>query len=254
MPRMVRWTLLALLAATPAHAVDLHYDTYAAGVNVLDIDASFDLGPDSYRATVTTRTVGAFSLIMRGQQRSTADGRFNGARSVPNRFFSSGTLNGKSRVTQVDYRNGQPDVRQLVPPNVDEEREAVPVSLTAGTVDTLSASAGLLHQVNTTRRCDGETTTYDGRRLATLQGRTSGMQTLDPTSRSSFSGPALRCDFVGRQVGGFKLDEDRARLARPQNATVWFAAITPDGPMVPVRIAFSTRFFGDATMYLAPKG
>ncbi len=253
---MIRWLLLcSLVASTPARAIDAYYEAYAAGLEVIDMDASLDVAPERYRMRLDYRTVGAFNLVMRSHQETTVEGRFMGARPMPERFYSAGTLRGGPRVTQIDYQAGLPVIRQLVPPN-ETEREAVPTAQQAETVDTLSAVAELIHQVNTTGRCEGRATTFDGRRLSTLEARTSGEQVLEPTGRSSFSGPALRCDFVGRQLAGFLLDEDRERLQRPQAGSAWFAAVTPGGPKIPVRIVFKTRWFGDATMYLAtkPKG
>ena len=243
--------MLCLLAA-PALAVEAHYEAYAAGVPVLDLHARFDVQQDRYSVALDSRTVGAFSLVMRSQQHSAVEGRFVGARPVPSRFTSSGVLRGGPRVTEIDYQAGQPVVRQLVPPN-EAEREPVAPAQQANTVDTLSAAAELIHQVNATGRCEGQVHTFDGRRLSVLEARTSGEQVLEPTGRSSFAGKTLRCEFVGRQLGGFILDEDKDRLSRPQQGTAWFAAVEPGGPMIPVRIAFRTRWFGDATMYLVGK-
>ncbi len=112
--------------------------------------------------------------------------------------------------------------------------------------------AQLIRQVNATGRCEGSARTFDGRRLATMRAWTVGYEDVPPTRLSSFAGRALHCEFEGRQIGGFVLDEDRERLERPQRGSAWFAAITPGGPLVPVRISFHTHWFGDATMYLAP--
>ena len=92
--------------------------------------------------------------------------------------------------------------------------------------------------------------TFDGRRLAVLQARTVGLEFLLPYSRTSYSGNALHCTFDGRVLAGFRLDEDRDRQQREQHGEAWFAAVTPGGPQVPVRISFHTRWFGDATMYI----
>lgn len=248
---MMRWTLpLLLLSTVPAAAVDAYYETYAAGVNVIDLDVQFDIRPDSYRMLMDYRTVGPLNLVFSGKQRFTAEGRFVKDAVAPIRFFSTGTLRGDPRVTQIDYPGGQPVVRQLVPPN-DAEREPVPPERQADTIDTLSAMASLLRRVGATGRCDGRSTTFDGRRLSVLEARTAGTQALEPTGRSLFAGPALRCDFTGRQTGGFLVGEDRARLERPQEGSAWFAAV--DGVMLPVRMSFRTRWLGDATMYLATR-
>ena len=244
--------LLLVVFAAPAGAVEVHYEAYAAGLNVIAVDADFDVSADRYRVKLEYRTVGGLSLVMSSRQSTTVEGRFAGGRAVPQRFYSAGTLRGGPRVTQIDYRDGQPVVRQLMPAT-ETEREPVLPAQQADTIDSLSAMAELIHTIQRTGRCDGKATTFDGRRLSVLEVRTSGPQTLEAQARSSFAGATLRCDFVGRQLAGFMLNEDRTVLQRPQIGTAWFAPLVPGGPVVPVRIAFKTRWFGDATMYAAVK-
>lgn len=245
-------TFLALMlvpAAVHAETVTAHYAAYAAGLNVIVMDATFELTPALYRLQLDYRTTGTFGVFVRSQQSTIAQGSFAAGRAEPRRFASSGVLRGEQRKTEIDYQDGQPVVRQLVPPS-DKEREAVAADQQRGTIDTLSAMAQLLGQVNRTGRCDGIVQTFDGRRLASLRSWTVGMAPIPASSVSSFSGPALHCDFEGRQLGGFMLDQDRATLQQPQRGSAWFAAVSPGGPMLPVRISFHTRWFGDATMYL----
>ena len=51
--------------------------------------------------------------------------------------------------------------------------------------------------------------------------------------------------------GGRLFGEAASWLAVP--GSVWFAATTPGGSMVPVRVVIPTRFVGDVTVYLAAK-
>lgn len=241
--------LLLLTSVARAQAVHASYSAYAAGLNVINMDADFSVLPEQYRIHLAYHSVGTFSLVVRTQQDTVVEGRFVRDHAVPSRFFSQGVLRGQPRVTQIDYPGGQPSVRQLVPPN-DAERETVAPAQQANTIDTISAMAELVHRVNATGRCEGQAMTFDGRRLTDLHAQTTATEVLEPTSRSSFSGPALRCDFTGRQLGGYKLGEDREHLKRPQYGTAWFAALQPGGPKIPVRISFHTEFFGQATMYL----
>ena len=249
--------LVALLPSVrPAAAAEptrAHYEAYAGGLNVLRMDADFTITAQDYRVHTVLRTAGTLSAVMRAEQDTTVQGRFVGNRPQPARFYSYGHSRGRQRVTQVDYPAGQPDIRQLIPPAEGDEREPVPPEQQRNTVDTLSAMAQLIRQVGSTGRCEGKVMTFDGRRLAELSARTAGQEVLEPTSRSSFSGPALRCDFVGRQIAGFKKDEDRQALARPRTGSAWFAPLVPGGQPVPVRVSFRTGLFGDAVMYIANK-
>ena len=80
------------------------------------------------------------------------------------------------RLAEIAYHQGKPVVRQLVPPNTDE-REPVPDSLQANTIDTLSALAQLIHVVAETGRCDTTVRTYDGRRAVEIEAHTVGVET-----------------------------------------------------------------------------
>ena len=244
--------LLLIPLAAQADPVQVSYATYAAGLNVLNMDATFDVTPTQYRARLDYHTAGTFGLFLRGGQDTTVSGRFDQGRPAPVRFYSAGSMRGQTRVTQIDYTNGQPVVRQLIPPN-EEEREDVPMDRRANTVDTISAMADLIRQVNQTGRCDGHVVTFDGRRLSELTARTVGVEILPPYSRSSFTGQALHCAFEGRQLAGFKLDEDKAEQSRMQRGDAWFAAIAPGGQKIPVQISFHTVWFGEATMYITAR-
>ncbi len=247
--------ILALMAAPaaaqPAHQ-QLTYSAYADGLNVMDVEADVAVSQDNYRLKVSYHITGLIGVFVNAESTTTVDGRFQGDTPVPRELFSAGRLRGRQRVTQIDWQNGRPIVSQLVPP-VEAERDPVPADEQAHTVDTLSAMASLLHQVALSGRCEGALTTFDGRRLSSIEAHTVGEEVLPKTERSSFEGPALRCDFEGRQLAGFVRDEDINVLKRPQHGSAWFASLAPGEPPVPVRIAFQTRVMGPTTMYLTAR-
>ena len=252
--KCLRHVLLAgAVASGPACAqpasVRLAYAAYFAGVNVADMQASFALSPQTYRIQLSFALTGALGALFHAQGISTADGRFQGDVAEPRELFSTGQFRGETRVTQIDWRAGQPTVTQMLPP-LEPERDRVPAAEQLHTIDPLSAMAVLLHRLWTTGGCEADARTYDGRWLSEIAARTVGEETLDPTSRSSFHGTALRCDIEGHQLAGFVHDTDEASLHKPHRASVWFARTTPGGPLLPVRIALENRGFGAATMYL----
>jgi len=242
--------LLFIPGVARADAVRAHYAAYSTGLNVLRLDAEFAINPRDYRVHLVFRTSGTVGALLRAEQDTVVEGAFANDRPLPRRFFSSGQFRGRPRVTQIDYLNGRPDVRQLTP-STEEEREPVAVADQAGTIDSLSAMAQLVRQVNASGRCEGRSRTFDGRRLAELSAHTAGQEALEPTGRSSFAGPTLRCDFEGRQLAGFRLDADRTKAQRPRRGSAWFAATVPGGPMIPVRMQFEADLIGSITMYLA---
>jgi hypothetical protein len=245
----------AALAQTPVVPSALHatYETYAAGVHVAEVDTGLSFGPRDYQMNLSYHTTGLVGLFFRGHQFDRVNGRWRGQHAAPSEFIGQGEWRGVERLADIGYLDGRPTIRHLMPPNTDE-REPVPDTLQANSIDTLSALAELIHVVQETGRCEATVRTYDGRRAVEIEAHTAGEEILAADRRSSFAGKTLRCDFKGRMLSGFKFDDNRERDSKPMHGTAWLAPVVPGNPPLPVRMAFETRWFGDAVMYLTGIG
>jgi hypothetical protein len=251
-PHRLVMALCLLLLAAPARAQEatqLSYAIYAAGLNVLAVDAKADIDRDGYRIDLSYRTTGLFGAVFPSRIESFVQGRWNGLQPAPLRFASWGVARGKQRRIVIDYPDGQPAIRSLVPAT-EPDRDLVPPDMQRDTMDTLSAMAYLVRQVAQTGRCDGTVRIFDGRRVLETASATAGTEALRPDHRSAFNGRALRCDMRGRQLAGFQHDADEAEIRRVHLSEAWLAPLRPGQPALPVRVAFETRFFGRATAYL----
>jgi len=231
------------------------YAAYVGGLNVLNLDASFDLNEPDYRVEITFETAGVLATFLNGRQVSRVEGGVEpgpAGRLLPATYRSDGLWRGRTRLTEIDYRADPPRI-ELDPPNTSE-RELVPAELQAGTVDALTALAALLRRVAATGRCEGEARLFDGRRVTDMTARTEGSETLAPHRYGSYSGTALRCGFEGRQVAGFWTGRDRTEQASPRSGTVWFASPAPGAPLMPVRIEADTGSFGRGIIHLTAVG
>lgn len=244
---------LATVQAGSETPVRVSYVAYAAGLQIAAVDASFQLDPNAYRVELALRTTGVVGWLFRTQTVTTVDGNWRADRPAPHQFLSQGEIRGEPRFSLIDYKQGQPLVRQLIPPN-ETEREPVPPEIQANSVDSLSAMAELVRVARRTGGCEGTTRVFDGRRASDVTARTVGEEIVPPSSRSVFTGPALRCDFVGQMVAGFWLDADRKAGQKPMKGSAWLANSLPGAPAggtrLPVRITFESRWFGDVTLYL----
>ncbi len=244
--------LLVCLALTPhraAAATELAYTLYALGLPIADATLGADLSAQSYRISLTYRTVGLAELAIGGRLEQQAHGVFSGQAVLPKLFSSKARARGRDRVVSLSYRDETPSIAAIHPPP-ETEREEVPAPLRVRTMDPLSKIAALLRRVAATGRCDGDARDYDGRRLEVFQARTMGEETLPGSARSSFAGPALRCEFVSQILAGFRLGRDRNEDARPHGGIVWLAPVGTDGQRWPVRLEIETRWFGHADIYL----
>lgn len=257
MRRLLLPVLLLSLSIGTAEAAHLSYAIHGSvlglDAEVASIEADLQLEPDAYDVRLSYRTAGVTSLIVTASNASEARGRFDHGAASPTSFTSAGVFRGEQRRVEIAYDQGVPDVRALVPPS-EPKRDPVPPAEQRGTIDPMSAMAQLVSTVARTGRCDGTLTTFDGRRVVAFTARTAGVQDLSRTDRSTFAGPALRCDVVSQQIAGFKHDDDEPRMHRPQSSSAWFARITPAGPPLLVRATFPTVFLGLVTMYLTSAG
>jgi hypothetical protein len=233
------------------------YDGFAHGLLVLKMRATLGFTQTGYSGALSFHTAGMVGWMIHDTDDSEVHGRFVQAdpsdpapdRADPMDFVSIGNLRGVDRVTRMTYKDGAPVIQTLTP-DPKLERSAVPPEATPHTLDNLSAIAMLVRQVADTGRCDGGGTLFDGRRLTTLSARTSGTQMLAPTNRSIFAGQALRCDFDGTQLYGFKNDESQVDQRRTKHGNAWLASLLPHQPPVPVRVIFTNKALGEVTLYL----
>ena len=240
----------ALVTNPPRASAELAYAGYVAGLNVSNIRAAFQFGPQGYEMGVAFRTAGLIGTFFKAENIARVEGAWRGTLAAPRAYASAGVWRGSPRQIEIDYPAGQPLIKTFLPAT-DPEHEPVPQSMRQNTMDALSAVASLVHTVASTGRCEGETTTFDGRRVSKISVRTIGMENLPVESRSSFAGQALRCDVDGRQIAGFATDAGPDDMVRkPQHSTVWLAVVQPDMPAVPVMISLEVRFMGHMTVYL----
>jgi hypothetical protein len=236
-------------AQSATESLTFDFATYAAGLNVVNFEGSFSADSRQYRLDLVYHTSGIFGAVIHSDMDTRVNGIWTDNTVSPLQFYSWGHIRGVARRTLIEYANGQPEIRDLQPPN-EQEREPVPVASQRNTVDSLSAIALLMRHVADTGRCDGAITTFDGRRLARITVATGGQDMLTASHGSHFAGPALRCDFVGQQLAGFRRDDDPDVVRRPHRGSAWFARLSPGAMPVPVRLSFRTQWFGDAVAYL----
>jgi hypothetical protein len=242
------------LAARPASAqpITATYTVHAAGLTVMEINATLDITERGYMVEFRSRMRGLVSAFASGQTTTRVEGVWEGDAARPRRYVSEGVWRGEPRRTVLEWQGSQPAIRTMVPPNQDE-REPVPDALQRNTIDSLSAMAQLVRLVRRDGHCNGAVRVYDGRRLSELAARTQGRDRFPP-ARDEWSGTALKCAFEGRFLAGYRKGEDVEAARRPQTGTAWLAEVTPGRPPIPVRIDHASRWMGTLTARLASYG
>jgi hypothetical protein len=245
---------MCLLSPWPAGAastgtLSMQFDGYAHGLIALKMAGDLTLDKGGYSGRLTLRTAGMVNWFSHMDSDSAVRGRFSASGVEPAQFDSTGTTRGAARAMHIVYQAGIPHIVQQVPP-VDDARTPVPPADSAGTIDTLSAIALLVHQVAERGTCDGAVRMFDGRRVTALTARTVGYETVSLSGKTRFNGRALRCDFDGVRVAGFIKTDDMAQQRRMRHGSAWLAPVVPGAPPVPVKVVFDNKVLGQVTLYL----
>jgi len=236
-------------APAPPVALRLTYVTYAGGFTTVRLSATLGLEAEGYRLAIDYRTVGTVGFLFPGHDMAAAQGTWQAGGAAPASFQSAGDWGGRPFGVLMDYADGAPEIRRLEPRQA-AVRESVPAALRQHTIDTVSAMALLFERMANGEGCRLAARVFDGRRLMRLTSEAGGTEELAATIRSFFHGPAEKCDVTGQVLAGFLRSEGPAERERMHRGAVWFAHPIPGLPLLPVRMEFTTKWFGTATMYL----
>lgn len=245
--------LVALAAPAMAEPLRAIYSVRGGGFQVMEVEAIFDFDtPGRYAVRASWRSTGLARILGSARFSAGVDGRWAGSQARPTRYFLDGTMRGEPRKVVLEYPGGQPLMRLHVPQD-DPDREPVPPEMTRDTIDQLSATAQLIRMLAETGRCDGRASIYDGARRVEMQTRTAGRDRLFPWS-TAWSGEATRCAFTGRQIAGFRRNDDSERAREPQEGTAWLAPPRQGDLPIPVRLEVPNRLMGALSVYLMEVG
>ena len=246
--------LLAALCAgpRPAGASDadvLHYTARLHGVALLAATVCVRLEATRYAASLSARTLGLAEFLVHGRSESRVDGTVDAAGLKPRAYAERGRLSGEDHEIAIDYPAGNPVLRVSTPPQ-EAYRLAVTASALPGSLDGLSTVALQSLAATRTGACLPEARVFDGRQVRRLTMRPAGTDTLARSSRSVFSGQALRCETDSVMLAGFLKSDTVKSQSRPRHGRLWLAPAVPGGPAVPVRLTFDAELLGEVVVDL----
>lgn len=227
---------IASAAVAADDQVTAQYAVYTHGFHVADVTIDYRLTDWGYGIRSHLVAGGFLSWLLHMDIQSQAEGRFIGDRAMPIRYESKGFSRGRHRDVILDYKDGAPHVTTLDPP--EPKRAPVEASALSNALDTLSAMALLLKTVRTTGACNGSANIFDGLRLTAMVSHGPVKAEVPDGYDRKFGGAALRCDFVGRQTGGFITGSDNVeKFKAPHAGAAWFQNLSGLG-LVAVRVQF----------------
>jgi hypothetical protein len=229
--------LLVLLSPAAAEPWRATYFITAAGLPIAQAELRFTLDGPRYSVESRLSSLGVARLFLRGEQVARSEGVWAAGQPQPRMHDSQGNWRGVLRRTRLEYgTDGTPRVAVLVPAQ-DMPRSPVPQSAWPGTLDGLSALAGLTRHVRDTANCDTQARSFDGRRLTQFR-------VAQEMPTPILATPTLRCVIEAETLAGHPLDRDPEDARRPLRIIAHFGVTSPDTRALPLRVELASRWWG----------
>jgi hypothetical protein len=234
--------LLAVLltgAAPGGKPLVVHYEAFALGLPVMRFDFRLDQSGERYEVDGEAQTLGLLRVFYRLDMATESQGTV-AADSLRPRFHEHRlTTRGHRRLAHLDY-SGDGSVAASLVPAEDSGRPKPTAQQTEHTMDPLSAILAIGRSIARIGNCAGRFAVFDGRRRYDLVLADEGVERVDPSSISAYSGEARRCPVAVVKIAGFSFDQDYS--PHTTNGLVWFATLRPDAPALPIRIEFDSNW------------
>lgn len=212
--------------------VNLDYQIYFGGLNVIRVGIELGLGPTGYEVEARTETVGLTGYFAPWRSTAFTRGEIEGGRIEPVQHRVEAQWRGKPRTIAIDFVDGEVTQLYLDPPAAKDPREEIPATLRRGAVDPASALLTLVRVMGEGKGCSGRFAVFDGRRRYDVVVVEQGPETLASNNYSAFEGQTIRCDFHVEPLVVNAPDHKR----RFRSGRAWFAELFPGRPVVPVRL------------------
>jgi hypothetical protein len=252
--------LTTLFLPRAAAAQDLIYEVYAGGINAVTAELAInESGKTRYSIHLTAETKGLLGKLAPWRGTFETKGwRLKGGRLQPETYESSSTWRGEEEIKIFTYdKNGAFRNFQARAGDRNKHPKMPDRELTAGTIDSLTATLNILNKVAQGGKCEGGDDVFDGSRRFKLAFHDEGAETLTGTGLNIFTGLAARCTVEVVPDGGKWHQKPRGWMSIQEQGrqkgslpTIWLAKLGKNEPAVPVKIRVLTDY-GTLFMQLA---
>ena len=228
----------------PTSTIQLVWQVYLGGFNLGNVGLKTSFNSSGYSAVSKLKTAGVVNSFYEAIIDASSVGSVAGSTLLP-RKYNSNTVNEKQS-QKVDLTYTASGIELFAEPAYNVNRFPVTEEQKRGTLDPLSgivfARSGV--SVSPTKQCGDTVRVFDGRRRYDIELKYEGQDKVK--SDGGYSGPAVKCTVVYKQIAGFKPNLNKGK-ALP-TITAWFATFesTSGGPVkqfvVPVKIMTETPY------------
>lgn len=237
--------LAAILLPIAASAADsglrsaqLGFGVYALGGRAFDVELDARRDSEGMKVVSGVRSTGTANLLLRFRMESDLRLRLDpGGRLSPLRYASQsdGSFSRRS-IVMVWGADGLPSTIVDPPPENDDRDPVLPEQI-RNTFDPTTALLARALARDSAAPCTGSDRIFDGRRRYNLHYESLGMDSLPPSERSAYAGPALKCQLRFEPIAGYtRKHMENTRKLENEVTEMWLARLPGQPVWLPVRL------------------
>jgi hypothetical protein len=237
-------------AASPS-LQKMEYDVYAGGFHVVSADLTVDLTKKaSYYLNLSAYTHGLLAKLAPWKGSFETRGWYDANKKAaqPEEHKSTATWRGELDIDTYRYgKDGSFKEYRVKEHDKAEDVRQPEEALTKDTIDVLTATLAAMQSVADKGACASEDEIFDGKRRYKIMFKDVKQDMLEKTRYNVYAGPAMECIVEVKQLAGKVREKPRGWLSiqeqgreRGTMPTIWFAALEPGQPAIPVKIRVKT--------------
>jgi len=235
----------------------LVYDVYASGIHVVQAALTIDTKePGRYAVLLNGHTRGFLKTLAPWEGTFETNGWVLDDKTFqPELHKSTAVWRGEADVKEYFYgREGIFKGFRITGADAEPEDKEVGGELTQGTIDVLTASLEMMHNVAGGSDCMGTSEVFDGKRRFEMIFNHKDQVMLQPSRYNIFEGPAVKCTVEVKPIAGKWHKKPRGWLSiqeqgRARGTTVWVGRFEGDDLALPVKVFIKTAY-GSLFMHL----
>ncbi len=237
--------ILMILLVSPASAYErsavLSYDVYVGGIKVVEIGLEAEIGPKKYSVDVSLKEVKFFSIFFSWKMRLSSEGKITEGYPVPRKASANSRWKGKTRLANLEYDEfGALKSTKISPKDEEGIRSPVTDQMKRGTRDLATALLYLLQKLDQGEKCSVKVPIFDGKRAFLIKLLGGEVVKLGSNRLSAYKGDALKCNFVFKKLGGYRVDSDYAKKHFKDPMNIWFGRPFPKFLYLPIKMELET--------------
>lgn len=234
------------------HLQKMNYDVYAGGIHAVRADLALDFTEKGrYSMKFAAETRGLLGSLAPWSGTFESSGWMGAPGTEIVETHESQAMwrdEHEVKTYKYDKKDGFQNLTTLYE-GKKPKKETPDAELTKGTTDALTATLLVMEHVSDGNQCEGEAEVFDGKRRYKLIFNHTRFVQLKKTRYNAYDGPAVECTAEVVPIAGAWYKKPRGWLSIQEQGralgtmpTVWFAQVSKNAVVVPVRVRVKTTY------------